>query len=210
MRLLLVISEHARGLTAERLARYETLRLRLAALAGTAVESAQYASLDELDADVVVLSGSYEPWASHDQEELDRFLALLRERRRPVLGICAGMQLQARALGGSVRPASRPSRGFASVDVLDASDLLADLEPRIEVFTHHDDEIAILPEGVRVLATSHSSTVEAIAVADRPWWGTQFHPERWDDDHPAGLSILRQFFNLAGVTAGATPPPALG
>lgn len=199
MTVVLVISEHEAGLTAERRALYETTRARLSSLAGAAVESVQYAELDVLDADVVVLSGSYDPWAAHDQEKLDRFLGILRNRRQPAFGICAGMQLQARAMGGTLRPAGRPSRGFAAIDVQDDSDLLAGLGPRIEVLTHHDDEIATLPPSARVLATSATCAVEAIAFDDRPWWGTQFHPESWDDNHPAGLAILRRFFALAGV-----------
>ncbi len=205
MRVLFVITEHAGGVTAEHRERYEAVRLQLASVAGTTVESAQYASLDDLAADVVVLSGSYAPWAAHDQDELDAFLALLRDRHGPVLGICAGMQLQARALGGVLRHARRPSRGFAEVEVQDDSDLFAGLGPTIDVFTEHDDEVATLPDGIRVLARSESCAVEAIAVDDRPWWGTQFHPERWDEGHPAGLSILRRFFALAEVTPHAPP-----
>ncbi len=205
VRVLVVISEHPGGLSEERLGDYEDVRRRIASLTPAAVVAAQYATLDEIDADAVVLSGSQEPWATHDDSELERFLAMLRAYRGPALGICAGMQLQVRAAGGTIGPASRPSRGFGSVDVRDESDLFAGLGPRFEALAHHDDEVKELPAGLRVTASSASCAVEAIAADDRPWWGTQFHPERWDDDHPAGRAILQHYLTLAGVGA---PTPA--
>jgi len=200
---LLVITEYAGGLTDERLGRYEEVRARVASLARATVELAQYSTLHELGADAVILSGSYEPWASHDPAELDRFLAVLSFYPGPVLGICAGMQLQARAAGGVIGAARHPSRGFGAVHVRDDSDLLAGLGPRFEVLMHHDDEVTVLPPRFRVLASSRTCAVEAIAADDRPWWGTQFHPESWDDDHPAGRAVLLRFLALGGIPARA-------
>ena len=48
-----------------------------------------------------------------------------------------------------------------------------------------------------MLASSDACAVEALAVEDRPWWGTQFHPEEWDDEHPAGRAIIERFVELA-------------
>jgi GMP synthase-like glutamine amidotransferase len=48
-----------------------------------------------------------------------------------------------------------------------------------------------------VLASSERCAVEAVAVDDRSWWGTQFHPEAWDDDHPAGRSVIERFLALS-------------
>lgn len=199
MRLLLVWSEHTAGLTAPRVARYRELESRLAALTEAQVDTAPYESLARIEADAVVLSGSGDPWQAHPAGALDRFQHLLAGYEGPALGICAGMQLQARAAGGDVGTAARPVRGFRRVDVLDASDLLFGLAPGFAAFQHHTDEVTTLPSGFRVLATSGSCAVEAMAADDRPWWGTQFHPERWSGAHPAGRAILERFLRLAGL-----------
>jgi GMP synthase-like glutamine amidotransferase len=39
--------------------------------------------------------------------------------------------------------------------------------------------------------------VQAVAVPARRWWGTQFHPEEFSAEHPAGERILLTFFELA-------------
>lgn len=33
----------------------------------------------------------------------------------------------------------------------------------------------------------------------RPLYGTQFHPESWQDEYPRGRPILLNFFRLAGI-----------
>jgi GMP synthase (glutamine-hydrolysing) len=204
VRLLYVVSEHEGGLTPERLGAYEADRARIAALAGGAVAMASYSSLERLDADALLLSGSSDPWALHDPVALARHHALLRSFGGPVLGICAGMQNLVRALGGAIGPAARPTHGFAPVDVVDGSDLLRGCGPSFEVRKRHDDEVKELPGDFRLLATSATCGVEAIAARDRPWWGTQFHPEAWDEEHPVGRLVVERFLELAGSTRQET------
>ena len=202
MRILFVITEHEGGLTPERSSRYDAVRARIASLTAAAVDSEPYWAIESVTADALILSGSADPWAMHDPHALERFYDVLRRFPGPVLGICAGMQMLVRAVGGIVSTSARETRGFASVEVLDDSDLLADTAGAIEVFESHGDEVSVLPPGFRVLATSHSCRVEALAAHDRPWWGTQFHPEAWDVEHPDGRDLLARFLQLA--VAGAS------
>ena len=200
MRIAFVISEHAGGLLPERMGQYHAVERRLAHLARAEVTTVHYSELGAVGADATVLSGSADPWSAHDPTALDDLFGSLRARNEPVLGICAGMQLLARAGGGEVRTASRPAGpGFVNVDALDRSDLLAGLERRVSVWEHHTDEVLPLPMGFRALATSEHCAVEALAADDRRWWGTQFHPEEWNGDHPAGRLILENFLRLAGI-----------
>ncbi len=199
MRILFVITEHAGGLTAERNAGYDAVRARIASLTAATVESKPYWAIESTTADALVLSGSADPWALHSPGALERFYDVLRGHRGPVLGICAGMQMLVRAAGGVVGAAPRPTRGFASVEVLDGAGLFAGSPRVLDVFKSHEDEVSILPPGFRALATSHSCRVEAVAADDRPWWGTQFHPEAWDPEHPDGRAVLSRFLQLAGA-----------
>jgi GMP synthase (glutamine-hydrolysing) len=196
---LFVVTERAGGLTRTRRGRYDEARARIASVFGTEVESLPYDAVEAPTADALVLSGSTDPWAMHHQRSLGRFYEELRRYRGPVLGICAGMQMLVRARGGVVTTAQRPVRGFDAIDVVDDSDLLAGLPRRFDVFQSHEDEVTRLPAGFRILASSTACAVEAVAVRDRPWWGTQFHPESWDDNHPAGRAIVERFAALAGL-----------
>jgi len=200
MNVLLVVTEHSGALSPERRDHYEAVRTRLERAAGAPVTAVQYEELGSLGgADAVVLSGSFAPWAVHSSDAIDRLGDVVRSYDGPVLGICAGMQLQARFAGGTVRRSpARPETGYAAVDVVEHDGLLRGLPSRIEVYQHHGDEIEELPEGFRVLARSGTCPIEAIVDPTRRWWGTQFHPEEFDALHPLGERILRNFFELAG------------
>ena len=180
---------------------YERIRARLEDLAGTRVESVHYVRAESLGgASAVVISGSFAPWAAHDQDELARLGDSVRAYDGPVLGICAGMQLQASFAGGSYAPSKLvPATGFGPVEVVDADGLLRGLPAEPTVYKHHTEEIVDVPDGFRVVARSAECAVEAIEDPKRGWWGTQFHPEEFDDQHPAGELVLRNFFALAGV-----------
>lgn len=199
MSVTFVITEHAGALPPERLAHYEAVRGRLESLAGMRIVTVQYEDVESLEgADAVVLSGSFAPWAEHSSEALDRLGGAVRGYDGPVLGICAGMQLQARFGGGTTRHSpSGPANGFSAIEVVEPDGLLQGLPARIDVYQHHADEIAELPDDFRVLARSEACAFEAIAHRERRWWGTQFHPEEFDEVHPAGERILRNFFELS-------------
>lgn len=198
MSVTFVVTEHSGALPPERLARYEEVRAGLEGIAGLRVATVQYEEVASLEgADAVVLSGSYAPWASHSADALDRLGDAVLAYDGPVLGICAGMQLQARFAGGTTRRSpGGMEQGFAAIEIVEQDGLLQGLPPRIDVYQHHGDEIAELPDDFRVLARSSACAIEAIAHRERRWWGTQFHPEEFDEGHPAGERILRNFFEL--------------
>ena len=201
-RTTLVLTEHADYLTPERRERYETVRARLEEAADSPVDVVHYLDADGLaDSETLVLSGSSAPWAAHDPAALARLGEVVSASARPVLGICAGMQLMAEWGGGTVRPmaerGANPERGFLAVEVVEREGLLAGLPGRATVFQDHRDEVTELPPEFRVLARSEAASVQAVASRTRPWWGTQFHPEWWDDEHRDGDRVLRNFFALA-------------
>jgi GMP synthase (glutamine-hydrolysing) len=117
-------------------------------------------------------------------DEVERFPGLAAERewlaeavRRelPVLGICLGAQLLARALGAEVRPGERKEFGFAAVEVLDPDDpVLGGLAPGAEVLHWHGD-VFDLPDGATHLAASQLTENQAFRVGNA--WGVLFHPE---------------------------------
>ncbi len=117
-------------------------------------------------------------------DDLERFPGLAAEREwiaaavaaeLPLLGICLGAQLLARALGAEVRAGETPELGFAPVSVSDPGDpLLGGLAPEAEVLHWHGD-VCELPDGATRLASSAQTENQAFRLANA--WGVLFHPE---------------------------------
>jgi GMP synthase (glutamine-hydrolysing) len=117
-------------------------------------------------------------------DAVERFPALAAERewlaeavRRelPVLGICLGAQLLARALEAEVRAGEGPEIGFAPVAVDEPADpVLGGLAPSTDVLHWHGD-VFELPDGAQQLASSALTEHQAFRIGNA--WGALFHPE---------------------------------
>jgi GMP synthase (glutamine-hydrolysing) len=103
----------------------------------------------------------------------------------PVLGICYGMQTMAMALGGKVEGTHSREFGYAEVRARGHSDLLKDIEDRVNAEGHahldawmsHGDRVTVLPEGFKVIGSTHDLPLAAMADDARRLYGVQFHPE---------------------------------
>lgn len=103
------------------------------------------------------------------------WLAEAVRRELPILGICLGAQLLARALRAEVRPGEKPELGYGPVEILEADDpILGGLAPSATVLHWHGDVFA-LPDGARHLARSPQTEVQAFRHGNA--WGVLFHPE---------------------------------
>jgi GMP synthase (glutamine-hydrolysing) len=197
----LVFTERRADLTPDRVRNLERLVALLEEASGRTVATSHYEDVDSARlerADAVVLSGSTAAWASRDVGELAGLGEAVIASGRPTLGICAGMQLLARFAGGAIELGGSVEHGFLPIRVLDRSGLLHALPEDAVVFHDHTDEIVVLPEGFRVLASSEVCAVQAFADPARRWWGTQFHPEEATAEHPHGAGVVEAFFDLVG------------
>ena len=196
----LVFTERRADLTPDRARNLDRLRDLVLQTTGVPVGVAHYEEIDEgrLErADAIVLSGSTAAWSSRDVGELGRLGEAVLTAGRPTFGICAGMQLLARFAGGAIELGGSVEHGFLPIRVDDRSDLLRDLPEAPVVFHDHTDEIVVLPDGFRVLASTEACAVQAFADPGRRWWGTQFHPEETTPEHPYGARVVENFFALA-------------
>ena len=115
----------------------------------------------------------------------------------PILGICYGMQLMARQLGGVVTRAAFREYGRAELEILDAEDLFADLGPVEQCWMSHGDRVEVPPPGFVVLARTATNPVAAMADRRRRLYAVQFHPEVAHT--PKGQEILRRFlYDICG------------
>ena len=100
------------------------------------------------------------------------------ERGQPVLGICLGAQLIAKALGAHVYKNTLTEIGWAPITFTNAAQrdpLFAHLPPSETVFHWHGDTFD-LPDGADLLASSAVSRHQAFRLGDRVY-GLQFHLE---------------------------------
>ncbi len=113
------------------------------------------------------------------------------ENRLPVLGICYGMGVIARQLGGKVAPGTKREYGHAVLHLNSPdSPLFAGLPESTPVWMSHGDRIEELPPGFTALAYTENSPVAVMGNNDRVF-GLQFHPEVVHT--PEGKTILRNF-----------------
>ncbi len=113
----------------------------------------------------------------------------------PVLGICYGMQLLARALGGRVEGAEVGEFGRSQLTVREPGRLLAGLPAEQACWMSHRDTVYAAPPGFTALAASTGSPVAAFESAERSVYGIQFHPEVGHT--PFGQEILARFLRDA-------------
>lgn len=154
--------------------------------------------------------GDMEPWRygqknaasrnldpARDALELDlleRFAAL----KKPVLGICRGMQSVNVFFGGTLlqdipgheqingvdrmHPVRTAPGAFVAADAVNSA---------------HHQAVDRLGAGLRAEQWAPDGVIETIRHTRLPVWGAQWHPERLDN--PAGERLFRAFLGLCGA-----------
>jgi len=202
----IVILEHSPSTGAMRLAaalRDYGHRLRVIELhAGAAVP----ADLDDTDG-IVATGGAYsandnEPWMEPEM----KLLAMADEVQLPVIGICLGSQVLARALGGEVGPMEGGIElGWHEVALTPAGaedPLYAGIAWTSMQFHWHQDQVTKVPDGARVLATSQRCQTQAWACGLRTY-GFQYHPEVYAETPEAWAARHPDDLLKAGITLDA-------
>jgi GMP synthase (glutamine-hydrolysing) len=138
----------------------------------------------------VILSGGPASVYAEGAPPLERELL---ELGVPVLGICYGMQLLARELGGRVEGAEVGEFGRSQLTVHEPGRLLAGTPAEQTCWMSHRDTVFAPPPGFTALASSTASPVAAFESAPRGVYGIQFHPEVVHTPH--GQQVLTNFLD---------------
>jgi GMP synthase (glutamine-hydrolysing) len=130
----------------------------------------------------VILSGSH---ASVYEDTTDKAPQAVFELGVPVLGICYGMQTMAHQLGGKVEGGHKREFGYASVRARGHTELLRDIADyttdeghgMLNVWMSHGDKVVEMPPGFKLMASTESCPIAAMADEERKFYAIQFHAE---------------------------------
>ncbi len=161
---------------------------------------------DILKSDKMIFPGVGE--ASYAVKQLHRLnlFTMLRVCKKPILGICLGMQLMADhskegdVAGLGLFPGSTekfdaeiskvPHMGWNNIEIRKESKLLDGLRSGEMFYFAHS---YYLPLNIYATAVTNHNTTFSASVESMNYFGVQFHPEKSGD---AGLKLLKNFIEL--------------
>lgn len=121
----------------------------------------------------------------------------------PVLGVCYGLQVMGKLLGGKVAPAERREYGHAVLRIKEESPLFKGLSGELRVWMSHGDRVAELPAGFKAIGETESAPFAAISNQEKNLYAVQFHPEVAHTSE--GSRIIHNFlFEIAGCSGDWT------
>jgi len=141
----------------------------------------------EVMPDAIVLSGG--PMSVY-QDEAPKLPKWVLEADVPTLGVCYGMQLLAKELGGVVKR-GKAEYGKTFVEVLRDDPLFDGVKKKFQVWMSHGDEVTEAPKGFEVLSKSSSGVVSVMRKGKIVAF--QFHPEVHHTQY--GEILLENFFS---------------
>ena len=191
------------------------LTYRLEDLAERPVHLVRYDRLSpelfrQIEVEAIFVSGNSVAPASFGAEA-DALFELVTNTERPTFGFCGGHQLIARALGVDSVPVvdgeNTPTTesGYLPVDTTADHPLTLAIGNAAVFRQHHSWQVPTAPPGFVNLASTALSEVQMLVNEDRHMVTTQFHPEYWTSEHPAGAALIRAFLEWSGVIS---PGPA--
>lgn len=121
----------------------------------------------------------------------------------PILGICYGLQLIGRLLGGEIDRSTRREYGKAIIHIDKSKNLLSGVRKDTAVWMSHGDHLSTLPPGFEALAHTENIPYAAVGNDERKIYGLQFHPEVAHTEE--GQRMLQNFlFRICGCEGSWT------
>lgn len=151
--------------------------------------------------------GGQSAWEVQEHPYLEREAELVRDavaQEMPVLGLCLGGQIIARALGAEVRRAPAKEIGFFPVTMKPAAqgDSLAALFPKTFPAAHWHGDVFDVPEGAVNLASTVATRHQMFCFGER-CYGFQFHPEMTPALFEELVRDEMEWFRTEGLDASA-------
>lgn len=144
---------------------------------------------DEVGA--IILSGGPKSVNDTDALPLPQWVLNLD---KPILGVCYGLQLLSKKLGGKVEKTEISEYGKTEIKIFDDA-LFNNIPRNIIVWMSHGDSVVLLPKNSSVIAKTKNNIYAAIKFSNNIY-GLQFHPEVKNTEF--GNRVIENFlFNVA-------------
>ena len=110
----------------------------------------------------------------------------------PILGICYGMQLMVKELGGEVKQANNNAEyGRAPINIDINNDLLLNVKDNSIMWMSHGDSIEKLPDDFLKNAHTNNTSHAVVSNISNKLYGVQFHPEVVHSE--CGMNLIKNF-----------------
>ena len=209
------------------LARRMDVKLRLEEISGQVCLVQRYSRvtrerLKEWGIQALLISGCAADWSEYSDTGFAEMYRIIRAGELPIVGLCGGHQLIARAYGTPLGPMRRLKEGeedvypdlgpgyhkewdFTPVRVLKADPIFEGLGENPVFLEAHYWEVKEVPPGFELLASTDVCRIQAIKHTSQLVYGTQFHPECYyfseeeETLYYDGRDLLANFFKMAGI-----------
>jgi len=146
--------------------------------------------LKKINPDGIILSGGPASVNEKNSPEID---SKIFDLNIPVLGICYGLQLIAKNLGGTVQAGKSKEYGKNIISIKGNDPLLIGLKKE-QVWLSHGDSVKTLPKTFVISSSTKNCFVSSMYSKNKKIFGLQFHPEVHHT--PNGKKILLNFLKV--------------
>ena len=119
------------------------------------------------------------------------------DTKKPILGICYGMQVLAHQEKGKIINEGKREFGYAKIDIKQDSILFKNFDKSSDVWMSHGDKVESLPDGYTITAVSNNSPIAAYENTEKKYFGLQFHPEVTHTE--SGTTIIENFLESCDI-----------
>ena len=144
--------------------------------------------IGKLKPDGIILSGGPASVYEHNAPLMDKKILDLGI---PILGICYGLQLIGKYVGGTVLGGKLKEFGKKELHIKKNGKLLKGMSKKEQVWMSHGDLVAKLPKDFEILASTDTCPIAAFENNVKKLYGIQFHAEVVHT--PKGTQILKNF-----------------
>lgn len=168
----------------------------------------------ELQPRAIIVSGMATDIQKYSKEVFRELNYIVKELNIPSMFICGSHQLLAELYNKDFEKVERlycypiedddkkprlRADGFFKIRQVGTDPIFLNMPEEMYMKCSHYCEVKQVPTQFERIASSDHSVVEAMKHKDRPLYGIQFHPEKYNASHPDGAIVLLNFSKL--VTA---------
>ena len=134
----------------------------------------------------------------------------MAELKKPIFGICRGMQVLNSAIGGDLiqdipsadeayaqhfGKMEQRAKPWHQIEIINKKSKLYQVfgREKVEVNSFHHQAVDRVAEGFYITARAQDGIVEAIENPQAKIWGVQFHPENMAQEDPEFLNLFKLF-----------------